>query len=245
MCAGGELGERETFARLLRLYPTGIVSVVSDTWDLWEVLGSHLPALREEIMARNGKLVIRPDSGDPADILCGDPTAPAGSPARAGVIQLLWNVFGGVTNSKGYRELDPHIGAIYGDSISYERASAIIERLGAAGFASTNIVFGVGSFTYQYNTRDTFGFAMKATWAEVNGVGRDLYKDPKTDSGTKRSARGRLAVVRDASGELVLIERASAAQEAASLLRPVWENGKAVVVQTWDEIVARVGARAV
>ena len=243
MCAGGEEGEAETFARLLDLYPGGIVSIVSDTWDLWEVLTDILPGLRDRVMARDGKVVIRPDSGDPVDILCGDAAAPSGSPASKGVVEVLWELFSGATNSKGYRELDPHIGAIYGDSITYERAGAICERLAAKGFASTNVVLGVGSFTYQYVTRDTFGFAMKATWAEVDGAGRNLSKNPATDSGIKRSAKGRLAVFANADGGLGLVEEASAAEEAASLLRPVWEDGKPLIVQTWDEIVTRVGLR--
>ena len=106
MCAGGEQGEAETFERLLDLYPAGIVSIVSDTWDLWEVLTDILPGLRPRIMERDGKVVVRPDSGDPVDILCGDPAAPAWTPAAKGVIELLWDLFGGVTNAKGYRELD-------------------------------------------------------------------------------------------------------------------------------------------
>lgn len=243
MSAGGELGELETFERLLSLYPTGIVSVVSDTWNLWDVLTRHLPALHARILARDGKLVIRPDSGDPVKIMAGDPDAPAGSPERAGVIELLWNEFGGTVNSKGYRQLDPHVGAIYGDSITWERAQAICAGLAAKGFASTNFVLGVGSFTYQFVTRDTFGMAVKSTWAEVNGVGRNLAKDPITDSGLKRSATGRLAVVRDGEGKLVLIERATPDQEALSLLRPVWEDGELLVQETWEEVLARVGVR--
>ena len=243
MCAGGELSEQATFERLMNLYPTGIISVVSDTWDLWEVLNSHLPALREQIMARDGKLVIRPDSGDPADILCGDHSLPEDDPARWGVIELLWRHFGGTVNSKGFRVLDSHVGAIYGDSITYDRASDICERLAANGYASTNVVLGVGSYTYQYNTRDTFGFAMKATWAEVDGVGRDLFKDPRTDNGTKRSARGRLAVIADENGDLVLIEQATPEQEDVSLMQPVWENGHSIVTQSWDDVVRRLDVR--
>lgn len=245
MCVDGDLGERATFQRLFAIYPTGVLSVVSDTWDYWNVLTSVVPSLKADVMGRDGKLVIRPDSGDPVKIICGDPSSPAGTPAARGTIELLWEVFGGTVNSKGYRELDPHIGVIYGDSISYERAQAICAGMEASGFASTNIVFGVGSFTYQYVTRDTFGQAMKATWALVDGRGRDLYKDPKTDDGTKRSARGRLAVLCDDDGEMYLVEQATPEQEAASMLRAVWRDGHEVCTQTWDEIVARVGVRTV
>lgn len=224
MCAGGQEGELETFERLLRLYPTGILSVVSDTWDLWSVLTDILPRLKDRIMARDGKLVIRPDSGDPADILCGT-GAPGGSPASQGVVEVLWDLFGGTTTETGHRLLDAHVGTIYGDSITRARAVEITERLAAKGFASANVVFGVGSYTYQYVTRDTYGFAMKATWVEIDGAGRDIYKTPKTDSGLKNSARGRLAVLADESGELQLVERATAEQETASLLRPVWSDG--------------------
>lgn len=239
MCAGGETCEMDTFGRLLDLYPGGIVSVVSDTWDLWHVLTEILPSLKARIMGRDGKLVIRPDSGDPVDIICGCRSAPAGSPAHKGVIRLLWETFGGMTTETGHKLLDSHIGCIYGDSITRERAAAICSRLDEAGFASANMVFGIGSYTYQYVTRDTFGFAMKATWVEIDGNGHDIFKTPITDNGVKNSARGRLAVARDSAGKLALIERATPAQEAASLLRPVWRDGKFVVTETFDVIRER------
>ena len=155
----------------------------------------YLPALKYIIMARDGKLVVRPDSGDPVDIVTG--TKQNGTtPEEKGLIECLWDTFGGTVNEQGYKVLDPHIGAIYGDSINLERATAISERLEAKGFATTNIVFGIGSFSYQYHTRDTFGFAVKATAATVNGEERMLFKDPKTDDGTKRSQRGRVVVAR-------------------------------------------------
>lgn len=228
MCMGSKDDEIGTFKRLLDIYPKGILSVVSDTWDLWKVCTEFLPTLKEQILARDGKLVIRPDSGDPVDIICGQELVvdkvvdgmEAGvnykqnphEPSRKGVVELLWDTFGGTTNKYGYKELDPHIGAIYGDSITLERAKAICERLKAKGFASTNIVFGIGSYTYQYNTRDTFGFAMKATYGEVEMSGypegsspealephqwteaREIFKAPITDSGEKKSAKGLLAV---------------------------------------------------
>ena len=246
MCAGGAGSEEATFARLLDLYPSGIVSVVSDTWDLWHVLTELLPTLRERILARDGKLVIRPDSGDPVKIVCGDPAAAEGSPARKGVIELLWDLFGGSTTATGFRLLDPHIGCLYGDAISYDRATAILLQLEAKRFASGNIVFGVGSYTYQYVTRDTYNFAMKATWAQIYGVGMSLFKKPVTDSGMKYSARGRLAVVPGASGRLELVEEATPADMAASVLRTVWEDGYfARGRESFDTLRARAGARGV
>jgi nicotinamide phosphoribosyltransferase len=193
MCAGGELSEQETFERIMKVYPSGIVSIVSDTWDFWKVLTILLPQMKDQIMARDGKLVIRPDSGNPVDIICGDPTADFDSPAQKGAIQLLWEVFGGEVNSKGYKVLDSHIGLIYGDSITLDRAKSIFLRLAMKGFASSNVVLGVGSYTYQCNTRDTYGFAMKATGAIVNGFERQLFKDPVTDDGTKKSFKGFLS----------------------------------------------------
>lgn len=156
MSAGGKESEFETFSRLLDTYPNGVLSIVSDTWDLWGVITEYLPKLKDRIMARDGKIVIRPDSGDPANIICGydcpEPMDDYGSPAQVGVVELLWRIFGGTVNSKGYKQLDSHIGCIYGDSITLERCKDICERLAAKGFASTNIVFGVGSYCVESST---------------------------------------------------------------------------------------------
>lgn len=235
MSCGGHEAEAETFERLLKLYPTGIVSIVSDTWDLWDVLETILPSLASKIVRREGKLVVRPDSGDPVKILCGDKDS-KDKRAQKGVIQLLWDSFGGSLNEKKLRVLNPKVGAIYGDSITFERAREITERLEANGYASTNIVLGVGSYTYQYVTRDTFGFAMKATWAEVNGDGRSLFKKPVTDNGEKNSARGRLAVLQDEGERMYLSDQCSPIKEEKSLLQPVWMDGKFVRKQTFEEV---------
>jgi nicotinamide phosphoribosyltransferase len=257
MCAGGKEDEVETFRRLLETYPTGILSVVSDTWDLWKVCTEHLVTLKEEILARDGKLVIRPDSGDPVDILCGTfEWSPKESFERAssinfqeennftpemkGVIELLWDVFGGTVNEQGYKVLDPHIGAIYGDSITIDRADEICRRLEGKGFASTNVVLGIGSFTYQYNTRDTFGFAMKATYVEVNGEGREIFKDPITDDGTKKSATGLLCVATDNEGKLVLADKVSWDGEANGKLQTIYKDGKFANVTDLETIRKRL-----
>lgn len=227
------LNELETFRYLIEdVYPTGFVSIVSDTYDFWKNVAETLPALKDKILARDGKVVIRPDSGDPIKIICGTvkinhrsyvqalksgtiyyrdtegkvKKAVKGengleileddrTPEQKGLIECLWETFGGTINSKRYRVLDSHIGAIYGDSITLDRFEEILRQLKAKGFASSNIVVGVGSFTYAYNTRDTFGFAVKSTYSIVNDEERFLFKDPKTDDGTKRSQRGMVAVL--------------------------------------------------
>ena len=239
MCMGTNTGEQETFKRLItEVYPNGIVSIVSDTWDLWKVLTEYLPNLKNEVLARDGKVVIRPDSGDPVDIICGNPKGKT-EEERNGVIQLLWDTFGGTTNAKGYKELDAHIGAIYGDSITLERATQICERLKQNGFASTNVVLGIGSFTYQYNTRDTFGFAMKATYGEVDGEGREIYKDPITDDGTKKSAKGLIKIVKE-NGTYKLIDQVSWKEEQQGELKEVYRDGKLLVDDTLEVIRKRV-----
>jgi nicotinamide phosphoribosyltransferase len=244
MCAGSKEDEIGTFRNLMETYPTGILSIVSDTWDLWKVCTEHIVTLKEEILARDGKLVIRPDSGDPVEIICGKRWNDEQNPydenvdaAEKGVIELLWDVFGGTINEQGYKVLDPHIGAIYGDSITIDRAKQIFERLEAKGFASTNIVLGVGSFTYQYNTRDTFGFAMKATYVEINGEGREIFKDPITDDGTKKSATGLLSIYKNPiDQEYKLVDKCNWATEQAGELKCIYLNGQFYNETTLEKI---------
>lgn len=221
MCLGGQETERETYLRLItKAYPKGVISIVSDTWDYWKILTETLPSLRSEIMSRDGKLVVRPDSGDPVKIICGNPFA-FKNPEKKGTIQLLWDAFGGTVNSKGYKQLDPHIGVIYGDSITVDRCKEILRLLELDGFASTNVVFGIGSYTYQYVTRDTFGFAMKATWGRINGKPIEIFKDPLTDGGVKKSAKGLLRVNEDFS----LSECVTEEEEKTGLLETVFIDG--------------------
>ncbi len=240
MCTGGKETELETYRRLItEVYPKGIVSIVSDTWDFWQVLYETLPKLKSEIMARDGKLVIRPDSGDPVKIICGDSDADSETAARMGTVETLWHTFGGTTNSKGFKQLDPHVGVIYGDSITVERCIAICERLKEKGFASTNVVFGIGSYTYQYVTRDTFGFAMKATWAQRAGQPVELWKTPITDDGVKFSARGLLRV----NGDLSLTEQATVVEELGGALHTIYEDGTILRLETLGEIRNRLKSK--
>ncbi len=238
MCSGSKDGELETFKRLItEVYPNGIISIVSDTWDLWKVCTEYLLDLKEIILKRDGKVVIRPDSGDPVKIICGDLDGKTNA-ERKGVVELLWDVFGGTITDKGYKLLDAHIGVIYGDSINLQRAEAICEGLKQKGFAS-QAVFGIGSFTYQYNTRDTFGMAMKATYVEVNGEGREIFKNPVTDDGTKRSATGLLQVKKE-SNTYVLYDKVGWDEEKDSELKTVFKDGKLLNDVSLQEVRERL-----
>lgn len=243
MSMGGELDELSTIRRLItRLYPAGIVSIVSDTWDFWRVIGQHAATLKDEIINRAGKVVFRPDSGDPVKIICGDPDAPDGSPARLGAVRVLWKIFGGIETANGFKRLNAKVGLIYGDSITYERAAAILERMHDLGFSSDNIVFGVGSFTYQHVTRDCWGFAVKATFGRVNGIDRDIYKSPVTDDGMKKSAKGLIVVRPDANWGYVASDQQTwdTFTSGTNELRPVFRNGELLRRTTLAAIRARL-----
>lgn len=210
--------------------PTGIVSNVSDTYDFWSMLSRGYKYLKEVILNRKdnvlglAKVVVRPDSGCPVKVICGDIDADS-EEERKGAIEVLWDVFGGTVNESGFKVLDRHIGLIYGDSITTQRTVEILQGLTDKGFASNNVVLGIGSYTYQCNTRDTFGFAVKATYSEISGVGIDIYKDPKTDS-KKKSAKGLLSVSKDESGEYVLTDSCTYEQEKVGCLITRFKDGE-------------------
>lgn len=236
MC--GKDAEAGMFRRLMtEVYPSGIVSIVSDSYDYWKVVTETIPSLKKEIMARDGKVVVRPDTGIPELILCGDFSAPEDSPEFKGTVELLWETFGGTVNSKGFKQLDSHIGVIYGDSITLERCKKICAMLKAKGFATTNVVLGIGSFSYQMVTRDTFGFAMKATHGVVDGISIDIYKDPKTDiGGIKKSAKGLLRV----NNDLTLSEQVSVDEEKQGMLTTVFKNGEVYNKVSLQDIRAKL-----
>lgn len=244
MCMGGMDDEIGTFRRLItELYPKGIVSIVSDTWDFWKVMTEFTVALKDEILAREGKVVFRPDSGNPLHIIAGDPDAPEGSVERKGAVEVLWEIFGGTVTDKGYKLLDPHVGLIYGDSIDYKMAQSILEALAQKGFASANIVFGVGSFTYQYVTRDTWGWAVKATYGIVDGTPRSIFKKPKTDSG-KNSAKGLVRVIDNGYGFLMLQDSVTErdVEHEANKLKLVFKDSRILIEANLKEIRERVAS---
>ena len=317
MCAGGKQTEIDTFVRLIsKVYPTGIASIVSDTWNFWNVVekGGIANQLKDMIEGRvgiNSKVVFRPDSGNPEDIICGNidvvkvpvdsfelfdawvvehladieinetahgecgnneveglyefdgviylcnveidwnrydkqyyyadgqrlisKTAVELTSEQKGALQCLWEVFGGTVNEMGFKVLNPKVGLIYGDSITLERADSIFSHMMKLGFASSNLVIGVGSYTYQFTTRDSYGFAMKATHAVVDGEGFEIFKDPITDSGTKKSAKGLLRVELE-NNEYKLYDMQTELQEQLGELRVVFEDGEVYNVDSFETI---------
>lgn len=313
MCLGSSSEtETETFRRLITQYDKGIISIVSDTWDFWDTISVKARELKNEILARKedslglSKVVFRPDSGNPVDVICGtasdsiiidadingdidswkyavaedihdnfsneliadDPMFSMtlnynfegtiyevtyepdlgrlektyyyvdnygstlskckfvkleSTVQQKGAIEVLWDIFGGTINDKGFKVLNPKVGLIYGDSITTKRAVEILEKLKNKGFASSNIVLGIGSYTYNYVTRDTLGFAIKATYAEINDVPFNIAKDPKTDSG-KKSRKG-LLQVKEVNSEIVTNQECTWEQEQDSLLGTVFIDG--------------------
>lgn len=268
------LAEKEFLLSFVtKIVPKGFASYVADSYDYWTVLTRILVELKEEIMAREGRLVVRPDSGDPVKVVAGyiieeyrsredfydgsrglltevayirdedvyilieegqygDVYIGIPRHEAVGSIQVLWEAFGGDVNSKGYKVLDSHIGMIYGDSITVAREIEILKRLKAKGFASSNIVFGVGSYTYQYNTRDTFGIAVKATGCFIDDYEIMVSKEPKTDPG-KRSAKGFIKVVRGEDGVLRQVDNISFHEinDEDNLLQVIFRDGDVFIPQ--------------
>ena len=158
------------------------------------------------------------------------------SPAEKGAYQLLWETFSGTINDKGYKELNGKVGLIYGDSITLDRQKMILEKLEAKGFSASNLVLGIGSFTYEYVTRDTFGGAMKATWGVVNGEEREIFKDPITDSGFKKSAKGLLKVYKDEFGTLKFKDQCTKEEENEGELQVIFEDSVLYNDTTFKEV---------
>lgn len=232
--------EAEYLETMLDLNPTGLVSVVSDAYDYWRMLTVTIPSLKDKILARDGKLVVRPDSGDPKKILCGNPDAEEGSPEQKGTFRILDELFGSTVNSKGYKELNGKIGVIYGDGMYFERYKDILETMKEMGYANTNLVVGIGGLLVQQHNRDDLGFAFKATQAIINNEAVELFKDPITDQG-KRSHKGLMKLIQNDDGSFTTIDQASEQEEKGGILETVFLNGKVVKEFTLNEIRNRAG----
>lgn len=242
MCSFGRENELDAFRNMLSLYPTGIVSIVSDTYNLWNVLTNFCDTLGDDILSRDGKVVFRPDSGDPELIICGTPDSDSVA-VQKGALQLLWDKFGGTINSKGLKVLNPKVGLIYGDGMYFERFERVLARMEAMGFASSNLVIGVGGLLLQQHNRDDQGYAIKATYAEINGQPEELMKDPITDPG-KKSHKGLLCLmsVREADGTLRYWtqDQCDAIGEKCGVLKQVFLNGVVTNPTTLQQVRDRV-----
>lgn len=242
MCSFGREDELGAFRHMLEVYPTGIVSIVSDTFNVYRVLTEFVTALKDDILNRDGKVVFRPDSGNPEYIICGDPNAPEGSNEWKGAIRLLDEAFGSTVNSKGYRVLHPKVGLIYGDGMYLQRYERTLERLKEMGYAAGNLIIGVGGILRNHS-RDTLGFAIKATYVEVNGEPREIEKDPITDQ-QKRSHKGLLALVKNGT-EYTTLDRCTPEQEQQSLLQTVFKDGVLVKQTSLTQIRERLKEQVV
>lgn len=225
-------GDEETmFLRLLtETYPTKNFSYVADSYDYWNFIDNILPKHVKKIRQRYNTTFIRGDSGDPVEVV-------------TKTVYKLWDIFGGYTNNKGYKVLDNTIRVIYGDSITLKRAEEIYDLLAKEGFASNNVVLGVGSFSMQCMedingilqpfTRDTFGVAIKSTYCEVEGKPIMIFKSPKEDS-TKKSHTG-LCSVLNMEGKLECIDKLLD-HHPDNLLQEVFVDGKITKEITLQEI---------
>jgi len=227
--------------RLLRdIYPNNSFSMVSDSYDYWNLVDKLLVDCKEDILAHKGTLLVRGDSGDPVEVV-------------TETVFRLWATFGGTVNSKGYRFLDPHVKALYGDSITPQRAERIFAILEENGFAANNVSLGVGSFSmqcleedgvYKPFTRDTFGIAVKATYGEIGDKPLMIFKDPKTDTGNfKKSQRGMCRVHHGPDGAITYTDgydRNTLNPTEENLLEAVFRNGAMVREQSLAEIRDRL-----
>ncbi|KZX77746.1 nicotinate phosphoribosyltransferase, partial [Oleiphilus sp. HI0009] len=222
----GKDNEKEAYANMLDQFsgPDKLVAVVSDSYDLWNAIDNIWgEELKDKVQRTGGTLIVRPDSGDPINIV-------------TETIERLMNNFGYEVNDKGYRVLPSYIRVIQGDGVSLQTIEAILDAMKLRKQSAENIAFGMGGELLQKVNRDTMKFAMKASAAKVDGLWRDVFKDPITDSG-KRSKKGRLAVIKDDKGQVQTI-RAQELGDKENLLQPVYRNGKLLKDYSFEEVRA-------
>ena len=233
--------EENLLRRLLTtVYKDTSFSYVSDSFDYWSLVNDTLPKLKKEIMEHNGKFLVRPDSGDIVEI-------------SVKTVQKLYEIFGGTTNSKGYKELNPKVGIIYGDGCQYSKIEEIWTKLEELGFAADTILFGVGAFSFTAMctpedgivclTRDTFGFAMKSTDCVINGKEYTIQKNPKTDQNhLKKSHKGLCCVTKDGDDYVCHDGYTSETLPADNLLMTVYRDGQFVRTTNFADIRERLNA---
>lgn len=226
MTSWGKAGECEAYRNMIRQFagPQKVLAFVIDSYDVWNAL-DHLvgEALHGEVVGNGGRIVVRPDSGDPVAVV-------------PRVIEHLMQRFGHTLNGKGYRVLPPYIRMIQGDGVDLHSLPRILEALKMRAISTENLAFGMGGGLLQKLDRDTLKWAMKASWGQIGEETREIYKDPVTDPG-KRSKAGRWAVVQGAAGCEALREEQLDGRE--NLLRPVYRDGRLLVEESFAALRAR------
>jgi nicotinamide phosphoribosyltransferase len=227
----GEENEVKAYENMLDAYPTGIRACVSDSYNILraceELWGGQL---RDKVLNLNGRLVIRPDSGDPVQTL-------------KKVFNILWDKFGGRTNSKGFKVIDEHVRVIQGDGVNYESIIEILDMMVEEGFSAENIVFGMGGALLQKVDRDTQKFAFKCCSITINGEERDVQKHPlEVDKygnivkSFKTSKKGHLKLIETVNGFETVQE---AKDDEGDVMVKVFENGHLLVDYNFQEIRQR------
>ena len=227
MTSWGEPFEVKAMENMLDSYPTGLVACVSDSFDIIRACRDYWgTALRDKILSRDGRLVIRPDSGDPVQTL-------------KQIFHILWDKFGGTTNDKGFKVLDPHVRVIQGDGVNFESISDICDMMIEEGFSIENIAFGMGGALLQKVDRDTQKFAFKCSSITINGEEAEVRKNPieinekgERVQSFKKSKAGRLKLV---NGQT--IEHSH--DEDGDELVEVFLNGKVMKEWTFEEVRER------
>jgi nicotinamide phosphoribosyltransferase len=222
----GQGREVDACRNMLDQYPTGLVACVSDSFNIWKTCKDIWGGiLREQILTREGVLVVRPDSGDPPTTVIT-------------VLDILAERFGTTTNSKGYKVLNPHIRMIQGDGIDRNMLEEILVAMKKHSYSADNIAFGSGGGLLQKLNRDTMKFAFKCSSVTINGREQDVFKDPVTDPG-KRSKCGRLKLVKTDAGGWYTVPREGRSSSLDDLLQQVFLDGEVMSDQKFDDIRAR------
>ena len=215
MTSWGKDREADAYENMIDQFGDGLFSIVSDSYDLWNAVDTIFgKELKRKILAMDGKLIVRPDSGDPVSV-----------PIQ--VMERLWAAFGGTTNSKGFKVLNPKVGVIQGDGLDDETLAFLVTAVMNAGFSLDNIAFGMGGGLLQAHMRDDMRFAMKVNAVKFAGdtTWTDVAKNPKTDP-SKRSKAGRQAVLYvEGNGDFATLREEQLPAWEENCLRPIWQNG--------------------
>jgi nicotinamide phosphoribosyltransferase len=220
----GKENEEKAYDRFLSIFPeNALLSIVCDSYDTINAVSNIFgDKLKSKVLERTGKLVVRPDSGDPAVV-------------SVDVLNALWSKFGG-TVVNGYKVLNPKVGMIYGDGINYNSINRILYNVVDVNkFAPSNIVFGMGGALLQELNRDTHKFAFKCSQAQVGDTWVDVFKEPVTDTG-KKSKRGRQFLIKNKEGQYETVNTPWASPQ--DIMQTVFEDGEIVKEYTFEEVRA-------